>query len=206
MCYAARAQAQYPETNKKAFSNLSLLMTAQKEGGIEVMAKLIIDSIKYHGLENSKIFRIHEGGDFFSDAYFKAWIEVANTLSNIQFYTHTTSLQFWLNNRGSVPKNMNLIASMDEDNEETILNNKLRFSKVVYSIDDAKRLKLPIDYDDSLACCSDTNFALLLHGGQPAGTEASKAYMANKKAGNYDKLKALHKANKGKRLNLLDKK
>jgi hypothetical protein len=206
MCYAARAQAQYPETNKKAFSNLSLLMTAQKDGGVKGMADLIIESITYAGLDRSNIFRIHEGGDFFSDAYFKAWIEVANAFPNIKFYTHTTSLKFWISNRGSVPKNMNLIASMDKNNEETILQNNLRYSTVVYSIEDAKKLRLPIDYDDSLACCSDTNFALLLHGGQPAGTDASKAYMANKKAGNYDKLKDLHKANKGNRQDLLKNK
>jgi hypothetical protein len=206
MCYAARAQAQYPETNKKAFSNLSLLKTAAKDGGVQGMADLIIDSIKYAGLDHSSIFRIHEGGDFFSNDYFLAWIEVAKAFPSTKFYTHTTSLEYWLNNRGSVPRNMNLIASMDKNNAETIKQNDLRYSTVVYSIEDAKRLKLPIDYDDSLACCSDTNFALLLHGGQPAGSEASKAYVANTKAGNYDKLKQLHKANKGKRQDLIKNK
>jgi hypothetical protein len=204
-CYAARQQAQYKDTNKKVFSNLSLLMNAQKSDGSEGMANLIIDSIKYAGLENYNIFRIHESGDFFSDSYFKAWIRVANEFPNIKFYTHTTSLNFWINNKSSVPSNMNLIASMDKNNEEMILQNNLRYVKVVYSIEEAKRLRLPIDYDDSLACCSDVNFALLLHGGQPAGTEASKAYVANKKSGAYEKIKDLQKANKGNRQDLLRK-
>lgn len=204
-CFAAREQAQYPNLNKMVFSNLALLMNALKTGGSESMAKLIIDSLKYAGLDHTNIFRIHEGGDFFSDKYFKAWILVANALPSINFYTHTTSLNIWLNNRGSVPSNMNLTASMDKDNEELILKNKLRFAKVVYSIEEAKQLRLPIDYDDSLACCSDVNFALLLHGGQPAGSEASKAVMANKKAGAYQKIKDLQKANKGNRQNLLRK-
>jgi len=205
MCYAARAQAQYPSANKKAFSNLSLIITAQKDGGVDGMAKLIIDSINYAGLERSKIFRIHESGDFFSNDYFKAWIQVAQTFPNTNFYTHTTSLEYWLSNKGSVPSNMRLIASMDESNAEIIQQNGLRYSKVVHSVEEAKELKLPIDYDDSIACCSDSSFALLIHGGQPKGSEAGKAVSKNRKSGTYDKLKQLHKSNRGSRQDLLGK-
>jgi len=204
-CYAARAQAQYPAVKKNAFTNLSLLMEAQKSGGIEAMTELIVDSIKHAGFEHTKIFRIHEGGDFFSDNYFKAWIGVANALPNINFYTHTTSLKFWIANKGSVPNNMNLNASMQDDNKDLIIQNDLRYSKVVYSVEDAKEQRLRIDYDDSIACCSDENFALLIHGGQPKGSDASKAVSTNKKSGHYDKMKALHKANKPSRQDLLRK-
>jgi hypothetical protein len=154
-------------------------------------------------LENSRIFRIHEAGDFFSNNYMKAWILVANAFPNINFYTHTTSLQYWLANKARMPKNFRLIASMTDDNKETILQNNLRFSKVVYSVEEAKQLRLPIDYDDSIACCQDINFALLLHGGQPKGSEASKAVSTLKKSGTYDKLKQLHKTNKSSRQDLM---
>lgn len=203
MCYAARAQAQYPGANKKAFSNLSLIMQAQKDGGIDGMAKLIIDSINYAGLEGSRIFRIHESGDFFSNDYMKAWIEVAKVFSNTNFYTHTTSLQYWLSNKGNIPKNMRLIASMDEENKDIILANQLRYSKIVYSVEQAKEERLPIDYDDSIACCKDSNFALLIHGGQPKGSDASKAVSSLRKTGTYDKLKQLHKTNKSSRQDLM---
>jgi hypothetical protein len=105
-----------------------------------------------------------------------------------------------------MPKNFNLIASWDDQNEtnkKLILKNKLRFSKVVYSVAEAKKLNLPIDYDDTLACCSNQSFALLIHGGQPAGSEASKAVSANKKAGDYEKIKTLHKINKPEREKLM---
>ena len=92
---------------------------------------------------------------------------------------------------------------MDDDNKETILANNLRFSKVVYSVEEAKALKLPIDYDDSIACCKDINFALLIHGGQPKGSEAGKAVSTLRKDKTYDKLKQLHKANKGARQDLM---
>jgi hypothetical protein len=205
-CFAARAQAQYPDLNKKVFSNLKLLNVAEKDGGVDGMAKLIADSIEYAGLSNVNIFRIHEGGDFYSQSYMVAWIKVAKMFPQINFYTHTTSIPEWAALKSSMPKNFNLIASWDDQNEtnkELILKNKLRYSKVVYSVEEAKKLNLPIDYDDTLACCSNKSFALLLHGGQPAGSEASKAVSANKKAGDYEKIKTLHKINKPQRDKLM---
>lgn len=196
MCYAAREQGQYKNLGKKVFRNLELLKLAEKSGGVKGMADLIIDSIKFYNLENTKIFRIHEGGDFFSDDYLKAWIMVANTFTNTIFYTHTTSLNYWLNNRGSIPKNLRLIASMDKNNKDIILKNNLRYSTVVYSVEEAKKLRLRIDYDDMIAATTDNNFALLIHGGQPKGSDASKAVSNNRKSGVNDKIKQLHKANK----------
>jgi hypothetical protein len=208
-CFAARAQAQYPDLNKQVFSNLKLITVAEKDGGVDGMAKLIADSLKYSGLQNTPVFRIHEGGDFYSKNYMAAWIQVAKMFPNINFYTHTTSIPEWAALRASMPSNFNLVASWDDENETNkalILKNKLRYSKVVYSVEEAKQLKLPIDYDDTLACCSNKNFALLLHGGQPAGSEASKAVSANKKAGDYEKVKTLHKINKPARTKLMQQK
>ena len=196
MCYAARQQGQYsPTAGKNAFSNLTFLQQAGKNGGVEGMAKLIIDSIKYHGFDKVKVFRIHEGGDFFSSDYMKAWVMVANHYSNIIFYTHTTSLNFWISNKGSIPRNMKLIASIDKNNEHLVMTNNLRYAKVVYSVEEAKELGLKIDYDDTIAAFEDESFALLIHGQQPAGSDASKAVQRNKKTGADKKIKALHKAN-----------
>ena len=200
MCYAARQQAQYHKTaGKNAFSNLKLLQTAFNSGGVDAMADLIVNSLEYHGYDKTKVFRIHEGGDFYSNEYFKAWIEVAKRLPSVIFYTHTTSLNFWMNNKGSIPKNFKLIASMDKNNADMILNNNLRFAKVVYSVEEAKELGLKIDYDDTIAAFGDESFALLIHGQQPAGTKASKAVQDIKKSGIDKKIKALHKANKSNR-------
>jgi|TARA_R110000851_G_scaffold251971_5_gene404511 hypothetical protein len=205
MCYAARQQAQYSKTaGKNAFSNLTLLSEAGKVGGIDGMAELIINSIQYHGFHTSKVFRIHEGGDFFSSDYLKAWIQVAKHFSNIKFYTHTTSLNFWLSNKSSIPRNMNLIASVDKNNEDMIMKNKLRYARVVYSVEEAAKLGLSIDFDDSIAAFKDESFALLLHGQQPAGSDASKAVGKTTKDGTFKKMKGLHKANKTNRTKMLN--
>jgi hypothetical protein len=199
-CYAARAQAQYPDAKNKVFRNLDLIVDAGKSGGVKGMADLIAKSIKYHGLDSSKLFRIHESGDFFTEDYFKAWILVAKQFSGTRFYAYTTSLKFWLSNEASVPSNLKLIASMDKNNSELILNNNLRYSVVVYSPEQAGELGLKIDVDDSLAWGTDDNFALLIHGQQPAGSDAGKAVADIKKSGVKDKMKQLYKKNRSAKL------
>lgn len=204
-CYAARAQAQYPAAYKNARKNFDLLMAANKKNGMNGMKDLLIESIKYHGLSNTKLIRVHESGDFFLNSYFKAWMETAKNFPNTLFYAYTTSLKFWIANKGSVPSNFKLIASMDKNNAKTIMDNNLRYSVVVYTPEKAKELGLKIDVDDTLAWGSDENFALLLHGGQPAGSEAAKALKQNKKAGHYEKIKDLKKRNQDKKIDQLNK-
>jgi len=196
MCYAARAQGQYPPTNVQVFKNINLLNKMKTK---EKMANLIIKSMSHHGIDNTDIFRIHEAGDFFSQEYFDAWIEVAKKMPQTLFYAYTTSLPFWINRRNVVPKNFKLIASMDENNEQTILDNNLRYSRVVNDENEAKELGLPIDVDDMVAWGTEDNFALPLHGPQPKGSEAAQTLKRNKQSGLYDKIKQAKQLNKAKK-------
>jgi hypothetical protein len=170
LCYAGRAQAQYPGANIQAFSNLKLL---NKFKTSEEMANLIIKSLKFHGLQNTDLFRIHEAGDFFSQEYFDAWLEVARKMPGTLFYAYTVSLPYWLNRKNQIPRNFKLIASMDEDNEELINAEGIRYAKVVGSTEEARELGLRMDVDDMLAWGTDDSFALPLHGSQPKGSEAA---------------------------------
>ena len=196
MCYAARAQGQYPSANVQVFKNINLLNKMKTK---EKMANLIIKSMSHHGIDNTDIFRIHEAGDFFSQEYFDAWIEVAKKMPQTLFYAYTTSLPFWINRRNGVPKNFKLIASMDENNEQTILDNNLRYSRVVNDENEAKKLGLPIDVDDMVAWGTEDNFALPLHGPQPKGSEAAQTLKRNKQSGLYDKIKQAKQLNKAKK-------
>ena len=92
---------------------------------------------------------------------------------------------------------------MDKNNAKTIIDNNLRYSVVVYSVEKAKELGLKIDVDDTLAWDSDESFALLLHGGQPKGSEAAAARTKNTKDGSYDKIKQAYQNNRGKKLDRL---
>jgi hypothetical protein len=59
----------------------------------------------------------------------------------------------------------------------------LRSVKVVFSQEEAKKLNLPIDHDDSHVWEYDRDFAILLHGTQPKGSAAGKAWYKLQKAG-----------------------
>jgi hypothetical protein len=58
----------------------------------------------------------------------------------------------------------------------------------VYSEAKAKRLGLPIDHDDHHAySLKGGDFALLIHGVQPSGSEAGKAVRALRGKGSYNR-------------------
>ena len=65
-----------------------------------------------------------------------------------------------------------------------------RFAKVVFSEAEAEELDLIIDHDDSHAAnptWRDESFALLIHGTQPAGSEAATALKELKGKGSYSR-------------------
>ena len=51
----------------------------------------------------------------------------------------------------------------------------LKYARVVFSEEEAAKLGLEIDHDDSHAYGGDESFALLIHGTQPSGSMAAKA-------------------------------
>ena len=59
-----------------------------------------------------------------------------------------------------------------------------RVAHVVYTEEQADKLGLEIDHDDS-HCLGDKPFALLVHGSQRAGSDASKAIAKRKKEGGF---------------------
>jgi hypothetical protein len=65
------------------------------------MAALILNSLP----TDARLVRLHVSGDFFSDNYFLAWMDVAEVRPEILFYTYTKSLPIWLRNRSTVPAN-----------------------------------------------------------------------------------------------------
>ena len=161
--------------------------------------------MEYDGLANTDILRIHEAGDFFSQDYLDAWIEVAKRMPQTLFYAYTVSLPYYMARKNSLPKNFKIIASMDKHNEKFIMDNGLRYSRVVGSEEEARELGLPIDVDDSIAWGSDDDFALVIHGSQPKGSEAAETLKQNRKSGLYDKIKQAKKSNQQKKDVLRDK-
>lgn len=188
-CFAASAEWQRT-VRELRWNNLDLLKSLITK---EKMAKAIIRMIftKVPPAYRN-VFRLHVSGDFFNDAYFQAWIAVANYFPGTVFYGYTKSLNIWSKFRKNMPSNFRLVASYGGKFDKFISKNHLRFSKVVYSETEAnnfvlskywqkklgRKTGLKIDHDDSLNFAGKEPFALLLHGTQKTGTKAAEALKA----------------------------
>jgi hypothetical protein len=183
-CFSASQEALFPSVYRQRKANYDTLRVLDRDG----MAKLLLESLPKG---NGYILRIHVGGDFFNEQYFMAWADVAKQRPDILFYAYTKSLPYWINNRKAVGKLSNFIltASFGGRMDNMIVKRKLRKAIVVYSVDAANKANLPIDHDDSHATIKTGDFALLIHGVQPAGSEAGKAVRLLKGEGSYSRSK-----------------
>ena len=139
-CFAASAEAVYPNVRLARWHNFDLL---KKLNSVKA-ADLILASLP----KKANIVRIHVSGDFFNEAYFLAWLQVAKLRPTVLFY-----------------------GKLDAQ----ILEHGLKFAKVVYSPEQAQELGLLIDHTDEAAYKTKESFALLIHGQQPKGSKASQS-------------------------------
>jgi hypothetical protein len=185
-CFSASQEVQYTNVYNSRKHNFDMLR------GLHVND--MIDTLNGSMPQNLGICRIHVAGDFFSPAYMFAWINMAMMHTDRLFYAYTKSLKYWLKYREYVDllDNFVLTASYGGRDDDMIEEHNLRSTKVVFSESEAVTLGLAIDHDDSHAArpsISDQDFALLIHGTQPKGTEASEALKALKGKGSYSRNK-----------------
>ena len=147
--------------------------------GIYAKAHAIADAMPH----NLGICRIHVAGDFFNQDYFRAWHLVAEWHPDRLFYAYTKSLSWWVEDRDHLPDNLVLTASRGGRLDHMIDLYNLRESKVVFSEAEADALGYEIDHTDehaAIPAIRGESFALLIHGTQPKGSEASAAIKASK--------------------------
>jgi hypothetical protein len=174
-CYAASDEAQYRPVRAIRNHNFGELKKAK---GWRQVRQLIIDSIP----SDAGIVRYHVSGDFFKPAYLRGAIEAAKAMPDVLFYGYTKSLNLlskvpMLNpEMGVVIDNFLLTASVGGRYDNLIDTIGIRTATVVFSESEANRLGLPIDHDDTHAATPGGNFTILLHGTQPKGSKAAKAW------------------------------
>lgn len=168
-CYAASQEAVYTSLRERNWRNFDLLKEA---GSTSKMVELISASLP----KDARIVRLHVSGDFFNLDYFRAWVEVAKKFQHIIFYAYTKAVNYWWPVRSALPKNFRLVASYGGTHDKLIEKYNLISNRVVFSLEEAINSNLPIDHDDSHAIINTISFATLLHGTQPANTEAAKAW------------------------------
>ena len=175
-CFSASQEVQYNNVYNLRKHNFDLLRQSDN------MDLSLMDSLP----KNAGIVRIHVAGDFFSAAYMQAWWLTASENPNTLFYAYTKSLQYWNSVVNEMPilDNFILTASYGGRDDYMIDGLGLRSTKVVFSEAEAEKLGLEIDHDDSHAArpsLRNQDFALLVHGTQPKGSEAAEALKLLKK-------------------------
>lgn len=179
-CYAATSESLFRSVRNGRWNNFEKLKACG--GNVIQMAALIDQSIPRRG-GKTKLVRFHQSGDFFSQAYFDAWLLVAKHNPDLIFYGYTKALRFWVNRLGDIPANFKIVASRGGSQDNLIEEHGLRSVRVVLSEDEAANAGLEIDHDDTHAWNYDGDFAILIHGTQPRGTEAGKAWYKLFKSG-----------------------
>lgn len=179
-CFQASAEALYPSLRAMVWHNHDLLMAKVNDGHL-ALADLIHASLP----KKFDILRVHVGGDYFNLSYLAAWCEVAKRNPAKMFYSYTKSTHLWELAEASngIPSNLILTASRGGWFDDKIEENAYKCAEVVFSEEEAAQKGLEIDHDDSHAAFGKESFALLLHGTQPKGSEASKALSKLRKAG-----------------------
>jgi len=160
-CYEASMEALFPNLRNSNWYNFELL---KKCGSEEQFEQLILDSLP----EKKAVYRLHVGGDFFSKRYMKGWIRAAVRRPLSSFYGYTKRIELLLELRDSFPENFRLVASLGGKFDRLIMKYGLRHARIVHSEAEARFYGLEIDHDDSHAAFGNENFALLVHGTQPA--------------------------------------
>ena len=185
-CFSASQEVQYTNVFNLRKHNFDLLRQSNNKD------LLLMDSLP----QDAGIVRIHVAGDFFNSEYMWAWWLTASENPDTLFYAYTKSLRYWVDVVNEMPilDNFVLTASYGGSNDHMIDTHGLRSTKVVFSEAEAEQLGLEIDHDDSHAArpsLRDQDFALLIHGTQPKGTEAATALKALKGKGSYSRKKRI---------------
>lgn len=164
-CFAVSMEARSTDLRAQVWHNFGLIKAAKTR---RAKADLILASMP----DDADVVRIHVGGDMYSLAYMGAWLDVASARPNVIFYAYTKSIHHW-EKVGALPPNLQFTGS-DGGRFDDKLGDRKR-SVVVFHPDEADALGLEIDHDDTHAAIGSESFALLIHGTQPKGSDASGA-------------------------------
>lgn len=177
-CYAASQEITYPNVRNIRWNNLELLK--QHSSSLGKLTQFINDSLP----ETVFIVRIHASGDFYSERYFLAWLNVAVNNPKVIFYGYTKAIPYLIKYKNNIPSNFRFTSSFGGKHDNLIENNNLKYVKVVYSPEEAINEGLELDHDDSHAIKLEKSFALLIHGIQPrALSKANTSWKELRKRG-----------------------
>jgi hypothetical protein len=168
-CFATVPETLFKNVRESRWHNWELLKAARTMKNMVALITCSIPSSATH-------IRFNASGDFFSQNYFDAWLEVAKNDPSRIYYGYSKALPFWVKRLDKIPSNFHLVASMGGTHDYLIEKYNLRNARVVFSEGETKLLGLPIDHTDEHVWNYPGNFCVLIHGTQPKGSDAGKAW------------------------------
>jgi hypothetical protein len=88
-CYAVKQENYLPSVRAFRWNNFNQLLACGRDN-TDGIAELILSSIP----KSAKIIRIQSSGDFYSEAYFMAWVRVAYLRPDITFIAYSKHLDY----------------------------------------------------------------------------------------------------------------
>jgi len=176
-CYSATLEALYPSLYNLTRHNTNLLNEYIKKNDFNGLVECFNVSLNKKRSKNINLVRWNQSGDIYTRFELEALKKVCELNKDLMFYFYSKNLVLYPTNR-SIPNNMKITASYGGKYDYLIDRGYFkRFSKVVFSTNEAKILNLPIDIDDTHAYEDKgaNGFALLLHGTQAKNSKASEA-------------------------------
>jgi hypothetical protein len=180
-CFSAASESYLPQVRAARWHNWELLQKLWNYAGSDYVdiANLILEALPV----NADLIRVHVGGEFpgsdFGREYMRGWFHVAK-VTGIHVYSYTKNVETYLEIRDEKPDNFNMTISVGGMRDDLIAKHNLKHARVIFHPDDANGM--PIDHNDinavftyKTALNPSGSFNLLLHGTQPAGSDASAA-------------------------------
>lgn len=174
-CFSASQEVLFPALREQRIANMAIL---------DYPAHIAAQYIKAQLPPDAGLIRVHVGGDFASEAYFRAWLAVITDTPQVRFYFYTKATPFLVKYRqllDSLP-NCSYVASRGGTRDDLIDTHNLREAIVVGTHAQAAEMGLAVDEDDSIACFGTDSFALVIHGAQPPQGKYAKEWQAAHRA------------------------
>ena len=156
-CYSASQEALYKATHLYRMRNYHALHGLTRNA----MSRVLFAAIP----KKAEVIRIHTSGDFFNRDYLEAWIDVALSRQDLEFYCYSKCVP-WVKAH-EYPENLRITLSYGGTHDNLI--DDWPSSTVVYGETD-----LPVDVDDYHCYKGEKSFALMLHGIQPRGSGGNR--------------------------------
>lgn len=161
MCYASKVEAYSPSCRRMRWDNFSQLLACKND--VKAIASLLMEAMP----KNLKVVRIHSSGDFYSHAYFTAWLEVAKACPDITFFGYTKHFKCA---SAELPANMFLQYSYGskDDNQRDASRKKIPTCYIKEYMGQYRGIKNVCGthdtaYQDFEAIVSKKNFVIAIH-------------------------------------------